>query len=76
MSETSTKNYIPKLYKRQAGDLLFFGFVNGVMAAMPSVSLKECIILYQNHFGLTEDDTPLDSVRITYYRMKKELEEA
>jgi hypothetical protein len=71
----NTKTYIPKLYKRQANDLLFFGFVNGVLASLPSMSLKDCILLYQERFGMTEDDMPLDSVRITYYRMQKEMEE-
>jgi len=64
---------IPKLYKRQALDLLMFGFVQGMFAAMPSLSLKDCLIMFMRRYKLSEDDYHYDSARVTYDRMNKEF---
>jgi hypothetical protein len=67
---------MPKLYKRQALDLMMFGFVNGMQSALPSMSLKNCLVYFQKRHNLSEDDYNLDSARITYYRMQKDFKES
>jgi hypothetical protein len=63
---------IPKLYKRTALDLLMFGFVNGMKTALPSMTTKACLAMFQKKIILTEDEYPLDCARVTYQRMQNE----
>lgn len=66
---------IPKIYKRNTTDLLLFGYVSGIKTAMPSMTVRDCIKLFQDEFNLTEDDYPLETARFYYYSMLKEFKE-
>lgn len=66
---------IPKLYKRQSLDLLMFGFVMGMQTALPSLSLRDCIVMFKKCHNLSEDDLPYSGARVSYYRMLKEFKD-
>jgi hypothetical protein len=63
---------LPKIYKRQAVDLLMFGFVNGVLSALPMVTIKDAIFLFMQKHKITEDHYDYGSARSRYYRMLNE----
>lgn len=63
---------IPKFHRRKAFDLMMFGYVEGVKAALPTLSVMECLIMFARSNNLTEEEYPLESARSTYNRMKKE----
>lgn len=63
---------IPKLYRRQALDLMLFGFIEGMKAALPSLPTNKCLEMFQYKYGLSEDELPLMSAWQTYNRMTEE----
>jgi hypothetical protein len=63
---------IPKLYRRQALDMLMFGFVGGMKAALPSLTINECLQMFQKEHSFSEDEYPLRSAWQTYNRMMEE----
>lgn len=67
---------VPRLYQRQSLDLIMFGYVNGIRKAMPSVTIKECIVYFAEDNGFSEDDFPLETACITFSRMQKEYYES
>lgn len=71
-SEQRVMASIPKLHKRIAMDILMFGFIEGMKAALPSMTVKDCLIMFQKKNNLSETEFPLDSARVTYQRMLKE----
>jgi hypothetical protein len=68
------QDYIPKLYKRQAIDLLVFAYTKGVRKALPSVSVRESIMLFMVEFNVDESEFPLERLRKEYYRLQEEYE--
>lgn len=63
---------IPKIYRRSSLDMLMFGFVEGMKAALPSLTIQECLIMFQKKTNLSDDQYPLESARTIYNRMQKE----
>jgi hypothetical protein len=63
---------IPKLYQRNAEDLLMYGYVIGMQTALPSVSTKKCIEMFMISFGLHEDIYSFDCAYATFMRLRKE----
>jgi hypothetical protein len=65
---------LPKLLKRQAIDLIMLGYVMGYrhVSPIPVLQIRKGIKLFMDDMGLSEDDYPLDSAIVTYYRMLKE----
>lgn len=66
---------IPKIYKRKAIDLLMFGFVQGMKAALPSLTIQECLVMFQKKVDVCDYKYPLESARTVYNRMQKEYTE-
>ena len=66
---------IPKLYRRQAIDLIMYGYVHGLKKAMPSLSMDECIELFKEENGIGEDDLALGTAVSTIKRMRLEYME-
>ena len=63
---------VPKLYRKTALDMIMFGFINGMKKALPSMTVKDCILMFQKENDLSEDEFPLHSARVTYQRMQNE----
>jgi hypothetical protein len=63
---------IPKIYKRSAEDLLFFGFVRGQMQVVPTITLQQGIRNFFKHFKIGFDEWDEDCARTTYVRMQNE----
>lgn len=61
-----------KFYRRQAIHMLMFGFVRGLRAGLPSMSIKDCVIHFMNHHDIQEDDISVDSLCKEYSRMLPE----
>ena len=66
---------IPKLYRRSAFQLLFYGFVNGVIWSTPSISKAEAINAFIKRFKITEEYLPED-LHSTYYRIEKDFNDS
>ena len=67
---------VPKMYRRNSLDLIMFGFVEGMKAALPSLTIQECLIMFQRKASLSDNEYPLESARMAYYRMQKEYTES
>jgi hypothetical protein len=65
---------LPKLLKRQAIDLIMLGYVMGYrhVSSIPVLQIRKGIQLFMSDMNLSEDDYPLESAVVTYYRMLKE----
>ena len=63
---------IPRLYQRNAEDLLMYGYVVGMQKALPSVTTKKCIELFMDDFGLYEDIYSFDCAYATFMKLRKE----
>jgi hypothetical protein len=63
--------HLPRLLKRQAVDLLMLGYVMGYrhVSPIPVLQIRKGIQKFMEDMGLGEDDYPLDSAIVTYYRM-------
>ena len=66
---------IPKLYRRSAFNLMFYGFVNGVMWTTPSISKTEAINAFVKRFRMTDDYSPID-LSSTYARIEKDFHDS
>jgi hypothetical protein len=64
---------LPRLYKRQAIDLLMFGFVTGMRSALPMVTLDDSLSYFMQKHNLSEEEYSYSGARSTYYRMEKEF---
>lgn len=70
------KNYminIPRFYKWQTFDHLMFGYVEGLMKALPAMSVTDAILLFLKEYDLSEDEYCFENARGTYYRISKSL---
>jgi len=64
---------VPRLYRMQAVDHMMFGYVMGMMTALPGLSVKRCVESFMQEFDLCEDNYPLDSAHVHFYKMFKEF---
>ena len=66
--------HLPRLLKRQAVDLLMLGYVMGYRhkSPLPVLQIKTGIEHFKEDMGFSEDDYPLQSAIVTYYRMLDE----
>lgn len=69
--------HLPKLLQRQAVDLLMLGFVMGYRhkSPIPVLQIKAGIEKFMADMGLSEDDYPFETARVTFYRMLGEYYE-
>jgi len=68
------KNTIPKIYRRQTLDCWLFGYVIGQqqISGHNNFNITKCLLDFQKSFGLSEDEFPLDTALMSWYRMSKE----
>ena len=57
-------------------NLLLYGFVCGVRDALPSITIKDAILMFMEEFDLDDDDFNIDSAAVIIDRMNKELRNA
>ena len=50
-----------------------YGFVHGIQTAMPSVSVKEAIMIFADKNNLDEDDFSWESAQTAFYRMRTDF---
>jgi hypothetical protein len=67
---------VPKLYRRNALDLMMFGFIEGVKTAMPTLTIQQCIILFNKKINTPNEDYSIEVDRNKYNRMKNEYYES
>lgn len=67
------KSVIPKLYQKQFIDTIVFGFVVGARAADEKITVEKAAQMVQSHFGLSEDELSMGTVRQIFYRMQTDL---
>lgn len=64
---------VPTLYRKQALDLIMYGFVNGIMTGLPSMDASEAIRIFIERNKFNQDDFPFESAQTTFYRMRTEF---
>ncbi len=74
-SANKVETEIPKLYRRSAFNLLFYGFVNGVLWTTPSISRAEAINAFIKRFKITDEYSPSD-LNSTFSRIESDFNDA
>lgn len=69
------KTLVPKFLKRNAFDLLMFGYVDGIHTEFPSVSIKKAIEMFRSRYNLTLEEFNDEGAYATYHRMKAEFKD-
>lgn len=64
---------IPKIYKRNFGDLSMFFFVEGIRTIMPTVSIEKALYNYFKY--IKEEDFNIESSITEFMRIKKDFYE-
>lgn len=60
---------LESILMRFAQDALLVGWVEGQKSAFPSCSIDNAIESFMNEYKLGEDDYPLETARMVYYRI-------
>jgi hypothetical protein len=60
---------IQSLFKKNALDLILFGFVQGAKKYIPSASIIDLVDGFSEEYNLNEDEYPSESAMTTYNRM-------
>jgi hypothetical protein len=60
---------IPRLYKWQSLDMMIFGYVQGLLYAIPTLTVTKAIKIFLENFNLTEDTYSFDYAYAGYFRV-------
>lgn len=71
--EAEFKKHIPALYKRGHLETALFSWVNCARYMFTTVSVDSAIMGFYKYYEIDEEEYPLNTARLTYYRMQKEL---
>lgn len=71
--EKSCTKIISNIYKRNAENILLFGWVNAQKKIIPAITLEQAIWGYFKYFDI--DDWDMESAKSTYCRLQKEFHE-
>ena len=65
---------LPRLLRRQTVDILMLGYVIGYSknAPIPILQIRKGIVKFMEEMSLSEDEYPIESAVVTYYRMLRE----
>lgn len=72
---TLVKGSLPKLLKRNAYDLLMFGYVKALQQVFPSISVEKAVMKFAEEFDIVEGFN-IGSARTAFIRMNEELRDA
>jgi hypothetical protein len=70
--EKPFENRLPAFIKKNAIDIMLFGYVCGMRRGLPAVNINKSIELYLDDFGLQED-YPFESAQRTYTRIAEDF---
>lgn len=71
--ETQIEKTIPKLYKRNALNLMMFAFVRGVRATLHTITISNAIRMFMENMELSGEEYDSESARSTFHLLQKEL---
>lgn len=71
--EAEFKKSIQNLYKRGHLETALFSWINCARYMFSTVSVDAAIMGFYKYYGIAEEEYPLNTARLTYYRMQKEL---
>jgi|WetSurMetagenome_2_1015567.scaffolds.fasta_scaffold32708_5 hypothetical protein len=71
--EKDCTKLIPRIYKKNAENIMLFTFVNAQRQIVPTVTLEQAIWNYFRFTGI--DDWDMESARITFHQIQKEYYE-
>ena len=66
---------LEKFYKRNSGDTLMFGYISALLYNLPTTTLQRAMLNYMKFTNLSEETTNVNTLIVTYSRMKKEFYE-
>ena len=68
---TLVKGTIPKILKRNAYDLIMYGYVKGMQDNFPTISIDKALVNFAERFNIVKEFN-LESARSAYERMNRE----
>jgi hypothetical protein len=66
---------LKKIFRHQKLDDFMFNYVIGIKRGLPAITLEQAINEFMNHYGLQEEEYPLQTSIQTYYTMLKQYYE-
>lgn len=64
---------VPLLYRKQILDVMIYTFIDTQRFTIPSISIEESALSFMRHYQIPEDELSLDKIKITFFRIQKEL---
>jgi hypothetical protein len=71
-SEKEITKCIPKIYKRNAENIMLFCWVNAQRQIIPTITIEQAI---WNFFKFADIDWDMESALSTYWRLQKEYKD-
>lgn len=66
---------IPKIYKRNAENIMLFAWVKAQKAILPTVTIEQSINMYFHQMCISIDEWDLQCAMTTYNKMQKDFYE-
>jgi hypothetical protein len=63
---------VKPLYKKNALDLIMFGYVMGMLRVIPTMTALEGIKMFIEDNDLSEEEYPFESAKTAFYMMRAE----
>ena len=63
---------IPKIYKRNAENIMLFSWVKSQKQIVPTITLEQAIMNYFKFNGITVDDWDIESAIATFTRLQND----
>ena len=73
--EKNMTNCVPKIYKRNAENIMLFSWVKSQKQILPTVTDEQAIMNFFRFLGISVEDWDLECAKATYYRLQNEYYE-
>jgi hypothetical protein len=74
-SEKEVTRCIPKIYKRNAENIMLFAWVKAQKQIVPTITLEQSIMNYFHFACISVDEWDMECTKATYFRLQKEYYE-
>lgn len=71
--ENKVESKIGAIYKKNALNLLLYGFVTGVRATLHTVTIEKAVGMFMEAYELSDEDFNCDSAVASFGKMQKEF---
>jgi len=67
---------IIKIHKRRFEEAMFYGYIQGLLLNLPTISINKAVYNFMEKNKITDDDVNFNTLITTYHRIHKEMIEA